>query len=50
MNKAKKKIEKLNVIDSEIKQTAMSYFKAAREAEDSVVKFQKIKFEVSNDS
>lgn len=37
--------DKLHSIDAGIKRTAMAYFKAAREAEDSVVKYQKIKYE-----
>ena len=32
-------MDKLSVIDADIKRTAMSYFKAARDAEDSVVKY-----------
>ena len=32
-------------MDNEIKQTAMSYFKAAREAEECVAKYQRIKYD-----
>ena len=39
MGKARGKQDKLHAIDSDIKKTAMAYFKAAREAEDSVVKY-----------
>jgi len=42
---AKKKQDKLYVIDSDIKKTATAYFKAARDAENNVVKFQKVKYE-----
>ena len=42
---SKKRQDKLHAIDSDIKRTAMAYFKAAREAEDIVVKYQKIKYE-----
>lgn len=42
---SKKRQEKLHLIDADIKRTAMAYFKAAREAEDSVVKYQKIKYD-----
>lgn len=45
VQQARKKQEKLHRIDGEIKKTAMAYFKAARDAEDSVVKYQKIKYE-----
>ena len=45
LGQAKKKQDKLHGIDADIKQTAMAYFKAAREAEDSVVKYQKVKYE-----
>ena len=45
MLSAKKKQDKLGKIDADIKKTAMQYFKAAREAEDSVVKYQKVKYE-----
>ena len=45
MMSAKKKQDKLAQIDADIKKTAMQYFKAAREAEDSVVKYQKVKYE-----
>ena len=39
VGKARAKQDKLHAIDSEIKKTAMAYFKAARDAEDSVVKY-----------
>lgn len=42
---SKKKQDKLQAIDADIKRTAMAYFKAARDAEESVVKYQKIKYE-----
>ena len=42
---AKMKIEKLHVMDSEIKQTAMNYFKAAQQAEECVAKYQRIKYD-----
>ena len=42
---AKEKQDKLHAIDADIKQTAMAYFKAARDAEDNVVKYQKVKYE-----
>ena len=42
---SRKKQEKLQSIDAEIKRTAMAYFKAARDAEESVVKYQKIKYD-----
>lgn len=38
-------MRKLHTIDADIKQTAMAYFKAARDAEDAVVKYQKVKYE-----
>ena len=45
MAQAKEKQDKLHAIDADIKQTAMAYFKAARDAEDNVVKYQKVKYE-----
>ena len=36
---AAKKCDKLHAIDADIKKTAINYFKAARDAEDNVVKF-----------
>ena len=42
---ARKKQDKLHEIDADIKKTALAYFKAAQRAEDSVVHYQKIKYE-----
>ena len=42
---AKQKIDKLHLMDNAIKTTAMAYFKSAREAEECVAKFQRIKYD-----
>ena len=41
-------IEKLHGLDYAIKQTAMSYFKAAQHAEESVARYQRIKYDADS--
>ena len=38
-------IDKLHALDYAIKQTAMTYFKAAQHAEESVARYQRIKYD-----
>lgn len=41
---ASKQIDRLQAIDRDIKQTAFSYFKAAREAEEGLTKYSRVKY------